>query len=160
MGKRMQENYDCTKCNKRYQHRQHLHRHLQYCSKNKIFKCENCAKVFQRKDTLDRHIRENCSLLKKRKNSSKKCKICGKAFSSLFNCSRHIEKVHNNEKKKFSCVRCGKVYATSAHYSNHICKCDKHVAVEAIFNSNQNDENDVEFSEDFGENEEAFEVIY
>ena len=63
-------------------------------------------------------------------------------------------------KKKFSCVRCGKVYATSAHYSNHICKCDKHVAVEAIFNSNQNDENDVEFSEDFGENEEAFEVIY
>ena len=61
-------------------------------------------------------------------------------------------------KKKFSCVRCGKVCARSAHYSNHISKCGKHVAVEAMSNSNHNDENDVEFSKD-GESEEAFEVI-
>ena len=86
--------YQCKKCSKTYNHRQHLYRHKQNCINSVINECIQCSKVFVRADTLKKHIK------KCKKNSQQKekvCSLCSKEFVKVWHLQRHLKHICNRK---------------------------------------------------------------
>ena len=112
--------YQCKKCSKTYNHRQHLYRHKQNCINSVIHECIQCSKVFVRADTLKKHIK------KCKKNSQQKekvCSLCSKEFVKVWHLQRHL-KTHIQQKNKYQCGNCNKTYSRESFYRCHIKKCN------------------------------------
>lgn len=86
--------YTCLHCNRDYQKRHHLQRHLKtHDSKKKEYECDICGKLFTRCDTVQRHKREIHS---ERKHE---CSICLRNYPTLTQLNRHL-KIHLRNKNK------------------------------------------------------------
>ena len=85
-----------------------------------IHECIQCSKVFVRADTLKKHIK------KCKKNSQQKekvCSLCSKEFVKVWHLQRHL-KTHIQQKNKYQCGNCNKMYSRESFYRCHIKKCN------------------------------------
>ncbi|XP_015180184.1 PREDICTED: zinc finger protein 62-like [Polistes dominula] len=48
------------------------------------------------------------------------CNICGKIFSNYPNLRRHFRNIHNDEKSRYTCIRCSVPFKTKEHYEHHM----------------------------------------
>ena len=110
--------YQCEKCSKTYNHRQHLYRHKQSCIKSMIHECIQCSKVFVKADTLKKHIK------KCKKNSQQKetvYSLCSKEFVKVWHLQRHLN-TNMQQKNKYQCSNCNKTYSRESFYRCYIKK--------------------------------------
>ena len=102
--------YQCEKCSKTYNHRQHLYRHKQSSIKSVIHDCIQCSKVFVRADTLKKHRKK----LKRTVNRRRKFAVYAVKSLLKYGTYRDTEKHICNRKTNVSVVT-----ATKRIQENH-----------------------------------------
>jgi uncharacterized Zn-finger protein len=81
------QKYKCSECNKYFDYKRNLNRHVNSVQKNRIkHDCSVCGANFSRPDKLKRHIAKHES-----SNIKFACQTCGKQFSRKDNLGRHLK---------------------------------------------------------------------
>lgn len=68
-----------------------------------LYICDYCADGFLTKNSLLEHFRSHKP---KTCDNNILCQFCSNLFSSLSNLKKHIRRVHDKDKKLFSCDKC------------------------------------------------------
>lgn len=145
----------CAFCNKSYQSKRALRRHIQTIHEERYYLCEACGKRFSEESThksckySDNSRCKICNKLMANPTSLRVhmrtqhqarrflCETCGKLFPELRR-MRHHMRIHTGE-KPYSCEECGKKFrfrtAVTSHMTVHtkqrrfVCElCDKNYA--------------------------------
>ncbi|XP_074542186.1 uncharacterized protein LOC141802546 [Halichoeres trimaculatus] len=101
----------CSSCDKRFDTKAHLTRHMSCHSSEKPFCCSVCGKKFSHKTYLARHIKFH---------SGEKpyiCSICGKGLTTKASLKRHM--VCHSGEKPFTCSVCGRSFALQKNLKAH-----------------------------------------
>ena len=83
--------FTCNLCNKEFNRKQNLQRHLKKkypCVKKEEFKCEFCNKSYKYNFTLKRHLK-TCKV---KQEMRFKCDFCKSGFTNDFSLKRHLKK--------------------------------------------------------------------
>lgn len=123
-------------CDKSFQKREHLTRHLKEKHSNQSFTCtfkirkddtgiiEECGKVFQSANKLKRHVAQH----EEKEETTCSWEGCGKVFRKQDTLQRHIKKDHLNE-DSWMCTRegadgevCGQAFPTPGQLRGHEAK--------------------------------------
>jgi len=130
--------FTCNLCNKEFNRKQSLQRHLKKkfpCVKKeevekeeeeeeeKKIKCEFCEYSTNKTGNLNRHLK-TCK-------AKFKCEFCKNGFANNSSLKRHIklyckikqEKEEEEEDKKFKCEFCNKSYKQKQHLTRHLKTC-------------------------------------
>ena len=95
---------------------------------DEMHQCNDCGKQFNQNYNLLRHLKEvhnftNLNLdYAEVDNFVFKCQECNAAFSRNSCLKRHKDTVHN-EKKKYTCLKCGKLSTRKDNHNRHIKTC-------------------------------------
>ena len=134
------EKFECNICNKQYKCKRNLGEHMAMHGEPR-FKCtvEDCDRMFQTKKTLRRHIESHnternfkCDICDKsfRSNQvlkchkgihakSHKCEHCGKLYATVTLLRSHQINIHGRE-APFRCSVCGKGSPSQMQLTNHL----------------------------------------
>ena len=94
--------FQCSTCNKRFNKRSALKRHVKTHSEDKPFSCSKCDYGCNDLSNLKKHEKTH-------KNKRPfKCRTCGKKFSLSHHLHVH-ERIHRNE-RSYKCEDCGKAF--------------------------------------------------
>lgn len=136
----MEKRFECEICRKKFMGRCNLREHMKSHSDSRPFECDFCRKTYKDKGALNKHMLTH-------QDKKVECEICKKQFKDAAQVKRHMQfhmswpsgfkrKATNNggssseEKGKFKCKFCDKVFN---HYSNmnaHINKLHKEKKVQ------------------------------
>ena len=109
------QNFICDKCQKHFNKRHRLKRHIKEVHlRIRNFECEQCKRTFNNKAHLKTHVELVHEKLKKFR-----CEECGWLFGKKVNLKTHIEVVHE-KLKKFKCELCLKAFAKKAVLLKHV----------------------------------------
>ncbi|GMR37901.1 hypothetical protein PMAYCL1PPCAC_08096, partial [Pristionchus mayeri] len=115
--------YECEVCEKKYQCRTSVIRHMRSHQKDEQkrlpYSCEVCKKRFSEKSLLRMHTRIHLTDDDPRKKKVD-CKLCGKKFHPLsiyVHMRQHKDKVE--ERKPYECEKCGNRFSTRTLLANH-----------------------------------------
>ncbi|KAG1652064.1 MDS1 and EVI1 complex locus protein [Nymphon striatum] len=104
--------FHCPKCQKQFQWKSNLQRHLQQHEEGKTFHCEHCSKVFTDPSNLQRHVRSQHV-----GSRSHACQVCGKTFATSSGLKQHAH-IHSSV-KPFQCEVCRKAYTQFSNLCRH-----------------------------------------
>ncbi|XP_072769789.1 uncharacterized protein [Nerophis lumbriciformis] len=131
--------FQCSHCDKTFNHRKNMKRHMKIHSPEKHISCSICCKSFTQNAYLKRHMKIHsgekdfsCSICSKgftqrdlkihmRTHTGEKhisCSICGKSFTHNTYLKRHM-KIHSGE-KDFPCSICSKGFTQKVHLKRHM----------------------------------------
>ncbi|KAF2884450.1 hypothetical protein ILUMI_21716 [Ignelater luminosus] len=114
--------YFCPKCNKKYQRKITLNRHLKWeCGKVPQFCCNICSHRFTYRADFDKHlIRKHKIVASDRSKYSTgfPCIQCGKIYKTLATLKRHL-RYECNKEGKFPCPVCHKLFKHKHHLRSH-----------------------------------------
>ena len=124
--------YFCYKiCGKRYNHKQHLVKHVLAVHDNQKFSCTTCGQTFIHNNSVTQHkaVVHNDAW-------SYFCKVCNKTFKLNDTLYSHIAEVHKN-KRPHCCKFCGKTYKQKFHLNKHTSKVHKNKNDKSAFFANK-----------------------
>ena len=106
--------FQCSICERTYNHKSSLKRHLKHHDPKETIKCLDCHQFFD----CDKDLEEHNS---KYHNETLLCNICGKSFHSKRKFENHI-KVHDLSKKKYLCEfnGCTKGFEKHSRFVAHV----------------------------------------
>ena len=88
------EGLKCPRCQKIFQHKSSLCRHLKSeCGSAKVYECLGCNKKFDRQDSLNRHLKTSC---KGKQKNDFICETCNKVFRNNWFLNHH-QSIHENK---------------------------------------------------------------
>ncbi|XP_061074989.1 zinc finger protein 12-like [Conger conger] len=103
--------YRCTWCEKCFNFKSALNRHLIIHTGEKPYKCTHCGKCFSTKGHINIHQRTHT------REMPYNCILCGKCFSSKAYLNIH-QRIHTGE-KPYNCTLCGKCFSSKAYLNIH-----------------------------------------
>uniref|UniRef100_UPI0037E89DBB zinc finger protein 8-like n=1 Tax=Semicossyphus pulcher TaxID=241346 RepID=UPI0037E89DBB len=95
-----------------FSHSEHLAKHTQIHTSEKLFICEVCGKTFRHGNSVAAHMRIHSEEKRYR------CRICGKDFRHVGNLNVHT-RIHTGE-KPYSCPVCGKKFSRNYLMTKHM----------------------------------------
>ncbi|XP_037042781.1 zinc finger protein 3-like [Bradysia coprophila] len=104
--------YSCAECDKEFNFKWLLIRHLRIHSGEKPFKCEECGSSFSQKITLTAHKRIHTG------EKPFKCGECGSSFCHKFTLTAH-KRIHTGA-KPFECRICNVAFSQKPILSRHL----------------------------------------
>ncbi|KAJ8706576.1 hypothetical protein PYW07_012654 [Mythimna separata] len=115
------EKFPCPQCDKKFQWRGNLLRHLNshVASAKEKYPCPQCDKKFQWRGNLLRHLNSHVA----RANGELVCEPCNRTFSSIATYKQHmkISRKHVSENDfKYMCSDCGKRFANKTRLKDHV----------------------------------------
>ncbi|XP_055372205.1 zinc finger protein 236-like [Condylostylus longicornis] len=128
------DSLECTHCNKIFQNKSVLNRHLQSHLSLKPHQCKICDQRFTQKSSLERH---QLTIHNKEKNF--KCRKCNLKFSQKYNVEIHMQRAHLAKKKgveKHSCPNCSCEFSKLNSLNRHISQ------IHTNFNKSTDSNND------------------
>ena len=96
--------FTCNLCNKEFNRKQNLQRHLKKkypCVKKEEFKCEFCNKSYKYNFTLKRHLK-TCKVKQEKEEEDKKlkCEFCNKSYKQKQHLTRHLKTCKIKQEKE------------------------------------------------------------
>ncbi|XP_035259357.1 zinc finger protein 676-like isoform X4 [Anguilla anguilla] len=107
-----QKRYKCSLCEKCFNSKSGLKKHLTIHTGEKPYKCSQCEKCFNSKSGLKAHLTIHTG------EKPYKCSQCGKCFSSKSNLNSH-QQIHTDE-KRYKCSQCGKCFNYKSSFNRHL----------------------------------------
>lgn len=104
--------FQCKLCQKVYDTKYHLNRHLITHGGNRPQVCTECGKAFSQKCDLNRHMNVHNN---QRKHA---CSVCGKSFKRADYLSKH-ERQYCGVQKPYKCVKCNKGFEDEEQLNDH-----------------------------------------
>nr|XP_057915483.1 zinc finger protein 570-like [Doryrhamphus excisus] len=105
--------YMCSVCGKRVSSRASLNAHTTIHTGEKPFSCSVCGKGFGQRQGWKRHMRTHTD------EKPFMCLVCGRRFCRKEHLTVHT-RIHTGE-KPFSCSVCGKCFIQNRSFKAHIC---------------------------------------
>ena len=105
----------CSYCDKNYQKRSSLLRHIGIChteSIKKVFDCNQCDKKYYNISELKRHQETHIGIKKFC------CEVCGSQFSHRSHFTQHV-RIHTGE-RPYCCGDCGKRFRSKSYLQEHM----------------------------------------
>ncbi|XP_061089280.1 zinc finger protein 724-like [Conger conger] len=108
--------YKCTQCEKCFNTKSCLIRHLRSHTGEKPYRCCQCGKCFSIKSNLNTHQRIHTG------EKPYKCSQCGKCFTvkSNLNCHKMIHRTNHRSEKSYKCTQCEKCFSTKSCLNRHL----------------------------------------
>ncbi|MBO9481875.1 C2H2-type zinc finger protein [Salinisphaera sp. G21_0] len=108
------KSFQCNKCEKRFDRKKNLARHIRVHNGEKPYKCKVCKKNFSRGSNLKVHARTH--------NGQRpyKCDNCDKRFLHRSDLKKHI-RIHTGE-KPYKCEVCKMSFSIATSLTNHTRK--------------------------------------
>ncbi|XP_053546476.1 oocyte zinc finger protein XlCOF7.1 isoform X2 [Bombina bombina] len=103
--------YSCPECEKSFNQKSCLVRHLKIHTGEKPFICSDCGKGFSQNSSLLRHQKLHTG------DNEFTCTVCGKCFTQKSALVRH-HIIHTGE-RPYSCSYCGKCFNDKTSFSRH-----------------------------------------
>ncbi|XP_069101337.1 uncharacterized protein [Argopecten irradians] len=108
--------YACYVCGKAFRQQAHLNSHYKIHSGEKPYSCNLCSLSFTENSSLKRHIRIHLGI------KPYKCDLCDEAFVTSYLLKTHKTRRHEEKQNrtKFACDRCPKVYTSKETFNKHL----------------------------------------
>ncbi|XP_041471000.1 zinc finger protein 761-like isoform X8 [Lytechinus variegatus] len=107
-----QQLFTCSVCQKGYNRKHNLYRHMRLHSGERPHECTYCKKRFWQSSELKRHLRIHTG------QKPYSCSVCDKQFRDTSNLKVHMA-VHLRKKKKYQCSFCDEGFSTRALRDTH-----------------------------------------
>ncbi|KAH1002425.1 hypothetical protein HUJ04_008513 [Dendroctonus ponderosae] len=128
----LQEQFDCSRCNKTYKYKSSLSKHLKYeCGVEKQFRCTLCSYSGKQKAHLISHMR-NPALVVNGVNAMWKqlqsfcsisgayrCAQCSRTYKNKCTLRRH-QKYECGKVPQFQCQVCGRLFHQKSNWNIHL----------------------------------------
>ena len=100
---RQEKDLHCMLCNKAFNKRGYLVKHVQRVHRNPRQKCNICEKELSSKHSLNDHMEAKHAEQKDLKLRRAMCIFCDKILASKYCLRRHIKSLHKDDEKKMLC---------------------------------------------------------
>ncbi|XP_061887883.1 zinc finger protein 248-like [Entelurus aequoreus] len=104
--------FDCSECDKTFEHKRNLKRHVRRHTGEKPFCCSVCAKTFRQRSNLVVHARTHTGV------KPFACRLCHTRFSQRISLVLHV-RTHTGE-KPFPCPLCGERFSRKGTVTSHM----------------------------------------
>ncbi|KAJ8365360.1 hypothetical protein SKAU_G00141910 [Synaphobranchus kaupii] len=104
--------YKCSQCEKGYNSKSGLNKHLRIHRSENPYKCMFCGKCFSGISDLNSHRRIHIG------EKPYRCMLCGKCFSKMCHLTSH-QRIHTGE-RPYACSQCGKCFYQIPHLKIHL----------------------------------------
>ncbi len=109
--------FKCQFCTKVCSSKDGLRLHMLLHQDRKSFKCSECEHTSHRLEYLEQHIKKRHTV--QEKNVS--CDICDRKFYNKV-ALKHHQKIHDENRQKFTCPECSAVLLGKARFRQHVAK--------------------------------------
>ncbi|XP_061783469.1 uncharacterized protein [Nerophis lumbriciformis] len=109
---RPNKTFDCSECDKTFEHKRNLKRHMRRHTGEKPFCCSLCAKTFRQRSNLVVHTRTHTGV------KPFACQLCHSSFSQRISLVLHV-RTHTGE-KPYPCPLCGDRFSRKGTMMSHM----------------------------------------